>query len=122
MFLPAFLWFPSEESRLAAETLTLGLKVLAGVCIYLVGCCVALYLLYRASRGTTSNHPDLMRRFVPALFSFCHLDKMPALVAYLLIYSPETHIIFPKIAALALAAYVPMGIFLVMICNDCRNS
>ncbi len=122
LFLPAFLWFPSEERRLAAEMSTLGVQVFIGVCLYLVGSCLALYLLYRASRGTTSNHPDLMRRFVPALFSFCHLDKMPALVAYLLIYSPQTHVIFPKVAALALAAYIPIGIFLVKICSDCRDS
>jgi len=122
LFLPAFLWFPSDERRLSAEVSALGVEVFIGVCLYLVGSCLALYLLYRASRGTTSNHPDLMRRFVPALFSVCQLDKMPALVAYLLIYSPETHIIFPKIAALALAAYIPIGIFLVRICGDCRDS
>ena len=122
LFLPAFLWFPSEERRVASEASTLGLEVFIGVCLYLAGCCIALFLLYRASRGTTSTHPDLMRRFVPALFSVCHLDKMPALVAYLLIYSPETHVIFPKIAALALAAYIPIGIFLIKICGDCRKS
>ena len=122
LFIPAFLWFPSEERRLAADVSTLGLEVLIGVCLYLIGCCVALYFLHRASHGTAPNHPDLMRRFVPALFSVCHLDKMPALVAYLLIYSPETHVIFPKIAALALAAYIPMGIFLIKICRDCRSS
>jgi len=122
LFLPAFLWFPSEQRRLAADVSTLGLEVLIGVFLYLIGCCLALYLLYRSTRGTTAGHPDLMRRFVPALFSVCHLDKMPALVAYLLIYSPETHVIFPKTAALALAAYVPIGIFLIKICRECRSS
>ena len=122
LFLPAFLWFPSEERRVATEISTLGLEVFIGVCLYLAGCSIALFFLYRASRGTAPNHPDLMRRFVPALFSVCHLDKMPALVAYLLIYSPETHVIFPKIAALALAAYIPIGIFLIKICGDCRNA
>ena len=53
-----------------------------------------------------------MRRFVLALFAFFQLYKMPALVAYLLIYSPETHIVFPKLAALALAGYLPVGLFL----------
>ena len=121
LFLPAFLWFPSEERRLASEISTLGLEVFIGVCLYLAGSCLALFFLYRASRGTAANHPDLMRRFVPALFSVCHLDKMPALVAYLLIYSPETHVIFPKIAALALAAYIPIALFLIKICGDCRD-
>lgn len=78
-------------------------------------------MLYLASKGMTENRPDMMRRFVPALFAFCHLDKMPALVAYLLIYSPETHVVFPKIAALALAGYIPIAIFLAKICFESRN-
>ncbi len=122
LFLPAFLWFPSEQRRLTSEISRLEMEVLAGVCLYLVGTMLALFLLYRASRGTAANHPDLMRRFVTALFSFCHLDKMPALVAYLLIFSPETHVIFPAIAALALAGYIPIGIFLIRICAECRNN
>ena len=53
-----------------------------------------------------------MRRFVLGLFTFFQFDKLPVLVAYLLIYSPETEVIFPNIAALALASYIPVGIFL----------
>ena len=122
LFLPAFLWFPSDESRIASEVSILEMKVFAGVCLYLAGSALALFFLYRASRGTAPNHPDLMRRFVAALFSVCHLDKVPALVAYLLIFSPETHVIFPTSAALALAGYVPIGVFLIKVCADCRDS
>ena len=59
-----------------------------------------------------------MRKFVLALFSVLHLDKMPALVSYLLIYSPETHVVFPGLAALALAGYIPLGFFFVKVCSD----
>ena len=116
LFIPAFFWFPSEEKRLAADVSKLGLEVFSGVCVYLVASSIALWLLYRASKGVTEDHPDLMRRFVPALFAFCQLDKMPALIAYLLIYSPETQVVFSKLAALALAGYIPIAIFLAVIC------
>ena len=122
LFLPAFFWFPSEDKRLAVEASSLGVEVLFGVCVYLIGSSAALFMLYKASRGATDKNPDMMRRFVPALFSFLHLDKMPALVAYLLIYSPETYVVFPKIAALALAGYIPIAIFLVRICVEYQNS
>ena len=122
LFVPAFFWFPSEEKRMMTEAARLGVEVFSGVCAYLLGSSGALFLLYRASKGTTDSHPDMMRRFVPALFSFFHLDKMPALVAYLLIYSPETYVVFPKIAALALAGYIPVAIFLAKICFDFHNS
>jgi hypothetical protein len=118
LFIPAFLWFPSEEKRLISDVASLGTEVFLGVCLYLIGSGVALYLFYHASKGSTVSHPDLMRRFVPAIFSFFHLDKMPALVAYLLVYSPETRVIFPKVAALALAGYVAIGYFLAKVCSD----
>ena len=121
LFLPAFLWFPSEEKRLTLEISRLGLEVFIGVCLYLAGSCGALFLLYRSTKGSTSQRPELMRRFVPALFSILHLDKIPALVAYLLIYSPETQIIFPKIAALALAAYIPIALFFIQISREHRG-
>lgn len=121
LFVPAFLWFPSEEKRLAVEAGSLGIDVFIGVCIYLAGTGGALYLLYRATKGATEDHPDLMRRFVLALFSVFHLDKMPALVAYLLIYSPETYVIFPKIAALALAAYIPISVFFIKVSSDSHS-
>lgn len=122
LFVPAFLWFPSEEKRLAAEVSKLGLEVFSGVCVYLLVSSGALWLLYRASKGVTGGHPDLMRRFVPALFAFFQLDKMPALIAYLLIYSPETQVVFSKLAALALAGYIPITIFLAVICAQAGES
>jgi hypothetical protein len=61
-----------------------------------------------------------MRRFVLGLFTVLQLDKMPLLVAYLLIYSPETKVVFPYGAALALASYVPVGIFLLQTTRQCR--
>lgn len=118
LFLPAFLWFPSEAKRLSVADARLGLEVLLGVLLYLAGTIGALYYFYQASRGGTEKHPDLMRRFVLALFATLHLDKMPALVAYLLIYSPETGIIFPTVAALALAAYIPIGFFFSRVCAE----
>ncbi len=121
LFVPVVLWFPSDDKRLTLEISSLEIMVFVGVCLYLVGSSVALMLLYRASRGTTPDQPDLMRRFVPALFSFFHLDKMPALVAYLLIYSSEVQFVFPNIAALALIAYIPVSIFLAKICFDSRT-
>ena len=45
---------------------------------------------------------------------------MPLLVAYLLIYSPETKVVFPYLAALALTSYIPVGIFLVQTTRECR--
>jgi hypothetical protein len=62
-----------------------------------------------------------MRRFVLGFFAFFQFDKMPLLVAYLLIYSPETQVIFPNIAALALASYLPVCIFLLKTTLDCRD-
>lgn len=121
LFIPIALWFPSDEKQQALDPARLEYMVLAGVCLYMVGSSVALWLFYRASQGTTTEHPDLMRRFVPALFSFIHLDKMPALVAYLLVYSADAQFVYPKIAALALAAYAGVGVFLVKMHQDSRN-
>lgn len=112
VFLPALLWFPSDEKRLSLDAETLGIYVFAGTCLYLIGTLASLYLFYKASRGVADNYPDLMRRLVLAIFSAIHFDKMPAFIAFLLIYSPETRIIYPSIAALALAAYIPVAIFL----------
>ena len=122
LFVPAFFWFPSEEKRLAADVSRLGLDVFFGVCVYLAVSSGALWLLYRATKGVTAGHPDLMRRFVPALFAFFQLDKMPALVAYLLIYSPETQVVFSKLAALGMAGYIPIIIFLGKICAQSSES
>ena len=121
LFIPIVLWFPSDEKAQALQSTSLEYMVLGGVCLYLAGSFIALWMLYRASRGTSSAHPDLMRRFVPALFSFLHLDKLPALVAYLLVYSADTQFVFPKIAALALSAYLGVGVFFIRMYRDSRD-
>lgn len=112
IFIPGFLWFPSEVRRLTVDQASLGMEVFAGTIVYLIGISCAIYLLYRATRGGTKGRPDFMKRVVLAIFAVFHLDKIPVLIAYLLIYSPETQIIFPKLAALALASYIPVAIFL----------
>lgn len=112
VFLPALLWFPSDEKRLNLDASTLGLHVFFGTCLYILGSMAALYLFYKASKGVAEGYPDLMRRIVLALFSVVQFDKMPAFVAFLLIYSPETRIIYPSVAALALCAYIPIAFFL----------
>lgn len=112
LFLPSLLWFPSDERRLSLEADVLGMYVLVGTCFYLVGTILSLFLFYKASRGVANNYPDLMRRVVLSLFAFFQFDKMPAFVAFLMIYSPETQIIYPGIAALALSGYIPVSFFL----------
>jgi hypothetical protein len=122
LFFPVLLWFPSDEVIRGAEPASTEMMVGIGVAIYLVGSAAALYLLYRASRGATGDNPDLMRRFVTALFGFFHLDKLPALVAYLLIYSSEPQFVYPEMAALALAGYIPVSLFLAGICFSARGT
>ncbi len=115
LFLPVLLWFPSDRAVSASDQSSLEILVLVGVLVFFCGVSAALYLIYRSTRGGTSDNPDLMKRFVPALFSVFHFDKVPALAAYLLIYSSQPQLVFPKIAALALAAYIPVAIFLIKI-------
>lgn len=121
MFLSSIYWFPSDARRMSAEESSLTLEVLLGTSLFLIGVSVSCYLFYRASRGVTERNPDLMRRFVLGFFALFQLDKMPLLVAYLLIYSPETQVIFPNIAALALASYLPVSFFLLKTTLDCRQ-
>ena len=121
LFLSSIYWFPSDARRMSADESALALEVLLGTCLFLVGVSLSCYLFYRASRGTTDKNPDLMRRFVLGFFALFQLDKMPLLVTYLLIYSPETQVIFPNIAALALASYLPVSIFLLKTTLDCRE-
>lgn len=122
MFLSSVYWFPSDAVRMSADPATLAGEVLFGTCLFLAGVTVSCALLYRASKGSSERHPDLMRRFVLGFFTFLQLDKMPLLVAYLLIYSPETKVVFPYIAALALTSYIPVGIFLVQTTRECRST
>jgi hypothetical protein len=121
LFLSSVYWFPSDAVRRSADMQALESEVLFGTCLFLAGVTISCGLFYRASKGGSERHPDLMRRFVLGLFAFFQLDKMPLLVAYLLIYSPETGIIFPHIAALALSSYIPVGIFLLKTTWDSKN-
>jgi hypothetical protein len=114
-------WFPSDALRRSADAATLGSEVLVGTCLFLGGVTLSCYLFHRASRGGSERHPDLMRRFVLGFFAFFQMDKVPVLVTYLLIYSPETGVIFPHLAALALAAAIPIGIFLVKTTLDSQE-
>lgn len=120
-FLSSVYWFPSEAVRRSVETSALASEVLFGTCLFLAGVTLSCALFYRASKGCSERHPDLMRRFILGLFAFFQLDKMPVLVTYLLIYSPETGVIFPHIAALALVSSIPVGIFLVMTTRDSQE-
>jgi hypothetical protein len=95
--------------------------VLIGTGLFLLGVSVSCFLLYRAAQGSSERHPDLMRRFVLGLFTFFQLDKMPLLVAYLLIYSPETEVVFPHLAALALTSAIPVGLFLLATTRESRE-
>jgi hypothetical protein len=121
LFASSVYWFPSEAVRRSADTSTLASEVLFGTCLFLAGVTLSCGLFYRASKGCSERHPDLMRRFVLGLFAFFQLDKMPLLVAYLLIYSPETGVIFPHLAALALASYIPVGLLLLLTTRDCQE-
>lgn len=116
LFLPVLLWFPSDSAVAGGTTSGLGMMLLVGVLIFIGGVSAALALIYRSTRGGTPDNPELMKRFVPALFSVLHFDKIPALAAYLLIYSSQPQLVFPKIAALALAAYIPVALFFIKVC------
>jgi len=105
-------WFPSDARSLSADPSRMNVEVVIGTCLFLLGISLSCFLFYRASKGASDRHPDLMRRFVLGFFTFFQFDKMPLLVAYLLINSPETQVGFQNIAALAFASYLPVGIFL----------
>lgn len=122
LFFSSIYWFPSDERRLAADVSGLSTEVLVGTVIFLLGICGSCYLFYKASKGNSEQNPDLMRRFVLAFFAFIQLDKVPLLVAYLLIYEPNTGVIFPNIAALALSAYIPVAALLIKATWDSSSS
>lgn len=121
LFLSSIYWFPSDQTRLAADVSALSTEVLVGTIMFLLGICGSCYLFYKASKGNTESNPDLMRRFVLAFFTIFQFDKVPLLVAYLLIYAPDTGVIFPNIAALALSAYIPVSAFLIKATLDSRG-
>lgn len=122
LFISSIFWFPSDARRLSVDPATLTRDVLIGTALFLVGVCVSCYLFYRASKGRSANHPDLMRRFVLALLTFFQFDKMPILVAYLLIYSPEAEAGFASVAALALVSSIPVALFLLKTTLDMKTS
>lgn len=120
-FTAVYFWFPSEARKLEADESGLAAGALVGTSVFFIGLSFSLYLLYRASRDSSPERPDLMRRFVLALFAFLQFDKLPALAAYLLVYSPETPVIFPHMAALALATYIPVAMFLLKTVRGMRQ-
>jgi len=121
LFLSSIYWFPSDARKLSADASSLTTGVLIGTSLFLIGVSFSCYLFYRASKGVSDRHPDLMRRFVLGLFTFFQFDKLPLLVTYLLIYSPETQVSFQNIAALALISYIPVGIFLLKTTWDTQD-
>ncbi len=121
LFLSSIFWFPSDARRLSADPASLTRDVLIGTGLFLVGVAISCYLFYLASKGSSEKHPDLMRRFVLAFFTFFQFDKMPVLVAYLLIYSPETEVGFANIAALALVSSIPVALFLLKTTLDTKE-
>lgn len=114
LFLSSVYLFPSDARSATVDASALEMNVLIGVCVFIAGVSLSSYFFYKASKGSSERHPDLMRRFVLGLFTFLQFDKMPLLVAYLLIYSPDTKLIYPHMAALALAAFIPVALFLLM--------
>ena len=121
LFLSSVFWFPSDARRLSTAPASLTRGVLIGTSLFLVGVSISCYFLYRASKGMSERHPDLMRRFVLGFFTFFQFDKMPLLVAYLLINSPDTEVSFPNIAALALASSIPVALFLLKTTLDAKE-
>jgi len=121
LFLSSIYWFPSDAKRLSVDESSLAIQVLLGTGLFFIGISVSCFLFYKASKGTSERHPDLMRRFVLGLFTFCQFDKMPLLVAYLLVNSPDTKIIFPGVAVFALSASLPVAFFLVKTTLESRE-
>lgn len=122
MFVSSIYWFPADAYRLSADPQQLKYEVLFGAVMFIAGITVSCWLFWRASMGGTDKQPDLMRRLVLAVFALFQLDKMPLLVTYLLVYAPQTGIIFPHIAVLALSATIPIGFFLLKTTNDFLES
>jgi hypothetical protein len=121
VFISAYFWFPSEAKRRAADESIILTSVYIGNVIFIAGIIISLFLFYKSSQGAYPGYPDLMRRLILALFSALHFDKFPAFIAFLLVYSPETQIIYPYGAALALSAYIPVGLFLFFLSGEKEN-
>jgi hypothetical protein len=121
LFISSFFWFPSDSRKLAIDESGLAIEALAGTCFFILGISCSLYFFYRASRGSSAERPDMMRRFVLAFFTFFQLDKVPVFVAYLLVYDPDVQLVFPNLAALALSSYIPVGLFLLKTTWDTKE-
>jgi hypothetical protein len=121
LFFSSVFWFPSDETRRTVAESTVSAEVLIGTVIFLLGVCGSCYLLYKATKGCSENNPDLMRRFVLALFAFFQFDKMPLLVSYLLINAQDTGVIISNVGALAFAAYIPVSLFLIKTTWDAKT-
>ena len=121
LFISSFFWFPSDSRKLAIDESGLAIEALAGTCFFILGISCSLYFFYRASRGSSAERPDMMRRFVLAFFTFFQLDKVPAFVAYLIVYDPDVQLVFPNLAALALSSYIPVGLFLLKTTWDTKE-
>lgn len=119
LFVSALFWFPSDD--FAGDPLHSGWMSLGGTVVFLAGISLSCLYLYRSTRGGTARHPDLMRRFVLALFAFFQLDKVPLVATYLLISDGREGSIFMASAALALAGYLPVAVFLLRATWDCRG-
>jgi len=121
LFFPAVILFPSDDAAQSSATRHPEIMALIGVAVFICGISVSLFMLYKSTKGGTPDNPGLMRTAVPALFTVFHFDKIPALAAYLLIYSTTPELVFPKIAALALAAYIPVSLFLINTVSSTRS-
>lgn len=115
LFLASYFWFPSAEKRAQLSPSDLSMYINGGTLLYLLGVVVSLIFLYRASLAGIAGRPDMVRRLILACFAFFQCDKIPALVAYLLIYSSDAGMIFPTAAFLALAAYIPLAVFFYLV-------
>ncbi len=112
LFLSSIYWFPSDARRMSVTDSSLVSGAIFGTCLFFIGVSLSSYLFYRASKGVSDRHPDLMRRFVLGMFTFLQFDKLPILVAYLLINTPKEEVIVPGLAVWALASSLPVAFLL----------
>ncbi len=122
LLLAGYCCFPAVEKQAGGWDSSHAWQVVSGTLVYLAGIWGSCYSFYLASRGSSEENPDMMRRFVLASFTFLQLDKLPLLITYLLIYSPESIEAFSYAGALALTSYIPVGLLLLKITLDLREN
>ncbi len=122
LFIASVYWFPSDEKMSLISPAALRVELVIGTVFFIIGICISSYFFYLSTRGVSERHPDLMRRFVLSFFTFFQFDKIPLLVTYLLMYSPESQVQFPQIAAFALASYIPVGLFLLVATLEMKDN